>query len=343
MKKTPIISIALATVLFACTKTETTPSVEQLNNTQQSTDNITALGTPISVNFPGLHPCGVAVSKSGKVAVSTYEGDDAPGKVLIWNSFQDFINNVPGTASYFIKDPESVAFDNNEALFISSTTGDLIYYTKNPIIAPAAANYIEPPSSIGNPRGIAFDTKNNLVAIYEGVQNGLSAIYMFKNPLASPGTQPAHVLLSNTSDSKHPLYFKNGQLMGVSLRKASLTSMKMYITQLSKNSGNGALYEYTYLPNGPSIATTSGRQLPLTGWGMDVATGNDDILYYTTFNFGGQGGRLYSTSTSLPTTTFLTQVCSSTSPLNTAWGVASYQNYILVADAFDNKVKVYKK
>jgi hypothetical protein len=108
------------------------------------------------------HPCGIAVSQSGMVAVSTFEGDHEPGYIYVWKSFADFNGGSIG-ADFTIQgiiDPEAVCFDDNATnptLFISSTSGSKIYYTtdfsKTPInsiqIAGAVANASEP-------RGIRF-------------------------------------------------------------------------------------------------------------------------------------------------------------------------------------------
>ena len=231
MKKLLTIGVAMATLFFSCTKTELLPT-EQPGSPEMAKSNLQGRAALPSVGFGNLHPCGIAVSKGGKVAVSTYEGDDALGTIRVWNSFQNFLNGTASNASYTLIDPEAVAFDNNDALFISSTTQGKIYYTSNPLVKPT--RFIANPNfNIPNPRGLAFDTKNNLVAVYEGNYgyNQPSAVYMFTNPLLlAPGQEPTKILLSNTTDPKHNLFF-TGQLMGVSLTLGNAGSMLINLMQ----------------------------------------------------------------------------------------------------------------
>jgi hypothetical protein len=330
---------------FSCTKNALTSAQEQnivSNETKATASNTQARAAINEVSIPSLHPCGVAVSsKTGKVAICTYEGDQAPGKILVWNTVQAFINKLPANGSYFLQDPEAVAFDTLGNLFISCTTAGRIYYTSTPLVAPT--KYIYTPGNIYNPRGLAFDKKNRLIALYEG-QGTVSAVYRFDNPLLAPGIQPASTLLTNITDPSDPLYL-SGKFLGVSLRNGAATSMKIYLTNVA-----GMLSEYTYFTTGGIAGQTSKKTCATTGLAMDVAT-NGSQLYYTTMK--GNVGQLYSAETTtsfssvnFPATTIPTlidNVCVSTDGVNTAWGVAVYNNYILVAAAPENKVKIYAK
>jgi hypothetical protein len=89
----------------------------------------------------------------------TYEGDNALGTVKVWNSFQNFLNGTTSNATYTLTDPEAVAFDNNEALFISCTVPNRIYYTSKPLIKPTLFITTPSPNNIYNPRGIALTVK----------------------------------------------------------------------------------------------------------------------------------------------------------------------------------------
>lgn len=141
-------------------------------------------------NFSTYHPCGVAVSASGKIAISTYEGDTKDGIVAIWDSYLDFNNDKPAAYSYFIKDPEAVAFDANDNLFIADTYDSKVYFTTD-LSKPAQDYFYIGNGSVSptNPRGMTFDSRGNLYVMCENLYPlATSFVQIVTNPTSSSRT-----------------------------------------------------------------------------------------------------------------------------------------------------------
>jgi hypothetical protein len=65
MKKLLTISLAITIAFLSCTKSEVVP-VEQLQSYETTKSNLQINAAFPSVSFSTLHPCGIAVSKTGK-------------------------------------------------------------------------------------------------------------------------------------------------------------------------------------------------------------------------------------------------------------------------------------
>lgn len=141
-------------------------------------------------NFGSYHPCGIAISHSGIVAVSTYEGDTENGIIAIWNSLADFTSEKTANYQFEVKDPEAVVFDSQNNLFIACTYDSKVYFTSDFTKAPTSFFYIgngnESPS---NPRGMSFDGNGDLYVMCENLYPQTNSyVQRVKNPTSANRT-----------------------------------------------------------------------------------------------------------------------------------------------------------
>ena len=118
-------------------------------------------------------PCGIAISKSGRVAVSEYAGDGVKSVVNVWYSMVNFNSHAKWdqqiTSMYT---PEAVTFTPNETLIVMETTGGsggetgLRKYTWNGgqyMQDKIGGSFLWDDGNISNPRGVvAIDNDNVL-------------------------------------------------------------------------------------------------------------------------------------------------------------------------------------
>jgi hypothetical protein len=295
--------------LIACTVGSLFTGCRKDDNSGVETNNSTLSKS----NFKTYHPCGVAVSSAGVVAISTYEGDTKNGKVAIWKSFSDF--NSEKSPDYIyenINDPEAVVFDTAGNLYIADTYNSKIYYTtdisKEPADSFSIGNGNPSPS---NPRGMTFDANGKMYVMCENISPEISSyVQTVTNPTLSSRTF-AKLTNSEQSASNALDLCLNGNTMFITDYKD--TSVKMY----SINFSTSALFYTKKLHN-------AGGTLNV------VSTGNN--VYFT-----NDGGYLIKWDTTNDDTK---NILIGTTGVYAPWGVALYSGNLLVADAAHNKVLV---
>ncbi|MET3980467.1 hypothetical protein ABIB62_003068 [Mucilaginibacter sp. UYP25] len=140
------------------------------------------------------HPCAVAISKSGVVAVIEFNGFvtyGTYGTTSIYSSVDDFITQKAPAQTFLSRGAEAAIFDANENLYIAETeaTAGIRVFAK---IGPAKYQFKTLITGDGitggfsNPRGMAFDEagrlfiandgKGNVVRINDAYNNGAKQI-----------------------------------------------------------------------------------------------------------------------------------------------------------------------
>jgi hypothetical protein len=131
------------------------------------------------------NPCGLAVSASGKVAVTEYKQPyGSSGITKIWNSYSDLLAKNPPVQTILSIGAEAIAFDNNENLYITETEQNarIVIYKKNIVNGLSTYQYLRIiQEGFINPRGIAFDSKNRLYL----ADDGKDRLLRFNDPLNS--------------------------------------------------------------------------------------------------------------------------------------------------------------
>ncbi|KQM77163.1 hypothetical protein ASE74_18060 [Pedobacter sp. Leaf216] len=129
------------------------------------------------------NPCGLAVSKSGKVAVTEYKQPYGTiGTTKIWNSYSDLLAKKAPVQTLQSVGAEAIAFDNEENLYITETEQNarIVIYRMKTVNGISSYQYwriIQ--EGFINPRGIAFDSKNRLYL----ADDGKDRLLRFDDPL----------------------------------------------------------------------------------------------------------------------------------------------------------------
>jgi hypothetical protein len=131
------------------------------------------------------HPCGLAVSSSGKVAITEYkEPYGSTGMTKIWNSYSDLLTKKAPVQTIQSVGAEAIAFDHNENLYITETEQNarIVIYKKNTVNGVSTYQYWKViQEGFINPRGIAFDSRNRLYL----ADDGKDRLLRFDDPLNS--------------------------------------------------------------------------------------------------------------------------------------------------------------
>lgn len=173
------------------------------------------------------NPCAIAVSKSGKIAITEYKnGYGLIGTTKIWNSYTDLMANKAPTQTWQNIAAEAAAFDIDENLYIVETeqTAALKVYlksTQNGIDTYLLSKTHQ--AGFNNPRGIAFDSQNRLYMADDGNNR-----------------------LIRFTDPKNSAAFVSVPGVTQSLKGISIINDKMFITSFD---GNG-LYKADITPVG---------------------------------------------------------------------------------------------
>lgn len=178
MKK---LSIFLAALLLAsCSEDDnTTPAV-----------NLCALPLPSAQSTNDIsNPCAIAVSPSGMIAVSAYNGGyGAAADIKIYTSLQNFQSGTVKATLNAIA-PEAMVFDADDNLYVAETeqiAGIKVYDH----IGDGAFSFKKTiQDDFSNPRGLAFDSEGRLFL----ADDGTGRIIRFDDPFNSN----AHVTIGN--------------------------------------------------------------------------------------------------------------------------------------------------
>lgn len=167
---------------------------------------------------PFTNGCGIAVSKSGRIAITVYNGGyGQPGEVRIYESYADLkAGNVQNTLEG-VTAPEAVVFDSDENLFVAETeavAGIRVYNSNDYYFLYSRTIQI----GFNNPRGLAIDDQDRLYVADDG--NG--RIVRFDEPM----TSDANIQLNN---------------IGTGLKGIAIAGNKMYVTNYNLN--NVTAYE----------------------------------------------------------------------------------------------------
>lgn len=172
----PLLFLLLAAgAIISCKKKD--------KNEQSDTCGIPELQLTASADVS--NPCGLAVSASGKVAVTEYKQPyGSTGITKIWNSYSDLLAKKAPAQSFQSVGAEAVAFDNNDNLYITETEQNarIVIYKKNTVNGVSTYQYLRIiQEGFINPRGIAFDSKNRLYL----ADDGKDRLLRFNDPLNS--------------------------------------------------------------------------------------------------------------------------------------------------------------
>ena len=178
MKRVSIFIAAL--LLTACSKDDNTnPAV-----------NLCALPLPSAQSTNDVsNPCAIAVSSSGLIAVSAYNGGyGAAADIKIYTNLQNFKAGIVKSTLNAIA-PEAMAFDSDNNLYVAETeqiAGIKVYDH----IGDGAFSYKKTiQDDFNNPRGLAFDAEDRLFL----ADDGTGRIIRFDDPFNSN----SHVTLGN--------------------------------------------------------------------------------------------------------------------------------------------------
>lgn len=202
MKKI-IIILAAALSFTSCKKDKDAPRPSQPSSqpSNQGGDNNNGNGNNGGNNNGGVvipelqltntaavnNPCGVAVSKSGMIAVTEYNGFIAYGKkgtTRVWKSYSDMAANQAPYASWQNTGAEAAVFDENENLYIAETeqTAAVVIY-KRTANGFSLAKTIQ--GGLNNPRGMAI--KDGALYLAD---DGNNRVLRYDNPLTSSNYTP---------------------------------------------------------------------------------------------------------------------------------------------------------
>ncbi len=199
MKKI-IIILAAALSFTSCKKDKDAPQPSQTNNQSNNQGGENNNGNNNNGNggtvIPELqltntaavtNPCGVAVSKSGMIAVTEYNGFIAYGKkgtTRVWKSYSDMAANQAPYATWQNTGAEAAVFDENENLYIAETeqTAAIVIY-KRTANGFSLAKTIQ--GGLNNPRGMAIKDGQLYLA-----DDGNNRVIRYDNPLTSSTYTP---------------------------------------------------------------------------------------------------------------------------------------------------------
>jgi hypothetical protein len=144
--------------------------------------------------FAYAQPCGLAISKSGKLAIAGYNGFKVYGSFAttsIWNSYTDYVGGKAPMQTFQSRGAEALAFDANDNLYVSETEGTagIRIYRKTSLGNSGVIQYQEHGLIQGgfvNPRGLAFDDNNRLFIANDGVGNVVRINDAFNNGVKQP-------------------------------------------------------------------------------------------------------------------------------------------------------------
>lgn len=272
--------------------------------------------------FGNDHPCGIAISKMGRVAVCTYEGDRKDGSLYIWNTFSNFYDAKAADYKYTLNNPEAVTFDGNENLFISSVYNNRIYYMTDLSKAPTAyfdviATGTTAANKPWNPRGLSTDGVT-LYVMCENLYPNVHASSIVAVTTPAQANRTITVLEGSSQDKENAL--------GVAYMKGNL-----YATDLF----GGKVRAYSI--NGNSLSPTnsiSGIGLPL-----DITSDGTDV-YFTHIDNNQCLLKKWNPGSSSAT---LKENLGPVINNFAAWGLAKAAKYIVVADGARNRVRIIER
>ncbi|MBD3582991.1 NHL repeat-containing protein [Flavobacterium selenitireducens] len=129
---------------------------------------------------PFANGCGMAVSRTGRIAITVYNGGyGQAGTVQVFKNLAALKANDPQT-TLMVTAPEAVAFDSDENLYVAETeavAGVKVYQSNDYYFILNRTIQV----GFVNPRGLAVDSQDRLYVCDDG--NG--RVVRFNNPLES--------------------------------------------------------------------------------------------------------------------------------------------------------------
>jgi hypothetical protein len=283
----------------------------------------------------GLHPCGIAIAPwSGHLAICTYDAytsENKPtGHLFIWKKMTDFCNRKKADYHYHMDRPQAVAFDNNETLYISSPENGTIHYTEDISVVPANMFWLDANATnkATNPRGMAFDDNNEMYVMCSNKDAGRNAGIVKVNNAANPDLRQMKEML-------------NAEQSGNEALALAIWEDKLYTTDLNGLAKRTSVNQYTIdenmLMNKKSMPDSCGY----AGLTMDI-TSDGDQVYFTNLVDGNAFVTQWDVNSLSPNPTRNFKLGPNAGAY-TAWGIAIYEGFILVADAARNQVKIIQE
>ncbi|CAM3794621.1 hypothetical protein FLBR109950_01825 [Flavobacterium branchiophilum] len=292
----------------------------------------------ITQNETEHYVCGIAYGRSGGFAVSYIHKIDNGkqiGKVKIWEKFGDFYNGNQPNKTHFVYNPEAIAFDADQNLYVSSTVDNKIVYfmksdnwnTQNAFMV--MANKVNP-TSLSNPwnaRGINFDENNDLYIMCENLHcNECTSNQVFPASVVKV-TQPTSA--SRTMTEIQGSSQEKEQALGVAVGDG-----KMFTTDLHSKKIN------MYNLNG-TTATLS-KTLNINFTPLDIIyVKSEQAVYFTCVENSVSKVKKWNFNTS--NTAEEVKTISSNAVYPSSWGLAYVCDKLIVADGVNSKVVFFKR
>ncbi|KAA5532276.1 hypothetical protein F0919_15885 [Taibaiella lutea] len=282
-----------------------------------------------------LHPSGIAIAPwSGYLAICTYDAytsDDKPtGHLFIWKKLTDFCNYKKANYHYSMDRPQSVAFDNNETLYVSSPENGTIHYTEDINIAPDKMFRLDAnaTNNATNPRGMAFNDDNEMYVMCSNKSSGRNASIVKVNNPANPDLRQMQEMLNSEQSEPGALAL-------------AIWGDKLYTTDLNglakRTSVNRYAIDENILVNKKSMPDSCGH----AGMTMDI-TSDGDKVYFTNLVDGNAYVTQWDVNSLSPNPTRNFKLGSDAGQY-TAWGIVVYEGFIIVADTARNQVKIIQE
>jgi len=281
----------------------------------------------------GLHPSGIAIApRSGHLAICTYDAPTADemstGHLFIWKKLTDFCNRKKADYHYPMNRPQAVAFDNNETLYISSPENGTIHYTKDISVLPPANIFAldtDTTNHATNPRGMAFNEDNELYV-------------MCGNKESRRNASVVRVINPDNPNARQMQEMIHSEQSGMDALALTIREDKLYTTDMNgldkRTSVNGYTIDNNILVNKRSMPDSCGY----AGMTMDV-TSSENHVYFTNLSDGNAYVTEWNIHSLSPTPTRNFKL-GPNAGVYTAWGIAIYEGFILIADAARNQVKI---
>jgi len=274
-----------------------------------------------------LHPSDIAIApRSGHLAICAYElnaaGLPVNGHLLIWKKLTDFCNHKNADYHYKVNGPLALAFDNNEALYISSAKNGTIHFTETIHAAPVKMFRLESAA----PRGMAFDDENNMYAMCGSSDPCRQASILKISHQGDPFIRDVATMIHSEQSGKDAL-------------AVTIWDNKLYTTDLNglaaRTSVNRYIIEGNILINKESMPDTCGY----AGMTMGI-TSDCEHVYFTSLTDGNAYVTQWDTNSISPHPTRKFKLGPATAVKHSVYGIAVYEGFIIVADTARRQIRI---